>query len=101
LHRQHELLGHGRLQRRQRNLTYTAGATTGYNIKANKTTDYLRSRGSGGPYMGTGGAVGSTADFWQIFGSARALSSRATALGSMRAPRHGLDRQRHRWSTPR
>ena len=49
-------------------VSYTAGATAGFNIKAQKTTDYLRLvTASTVPYVQTGGAVGSSAELWKVF----------------------------------
>ena len=48
-------------------LSFTAGSIAGYNIRVNRTGDYVRLvSATGGPYLQTGGAVGSSAELFKV-----------------------------------
>jgi alpha-tubulin suppressor-like RCC1 family protein len=64
-------------------VTYTAGLISGYNIKSQLTSDYLRLvSASGGPYVETGGAVGSSAQLWQMVASGSGYSFQSSSTGN-------------------
>ncbi len=63
-------------------VVYTAGAVAGYNIMAARTTDYLRLvAGAGGPYVQSGGAVGSSAELWLMTVSGLGYTFQANSTG--------------------
>ena len=64
-------------------VSYTAGATAGYNIKSHRTNDYLQLvSGSGGPYVQTGGALGSSADLFVLAASGSGFTLKANSSGN-------------------
>ena len=63
-------------------VTYTAGSTAGYNIRVNRTGDYLRLvAGTGGPYLEPGGAVGSSAELFKMRTSGSGYTLQAASTG--------------------
>lgn len=64
-------------------VTYQPGSSAGFYLKSQGSGDYLRAvSATGGPYVETGGAIGSSAELWNIvpLGSGYTFQSRASGL---------------------
>jgi alpha-tubulin suppressor-like RCC1 family protein len=63
-------------------VSYTAGSTAGYNIRVNRTGDYVRLvSASGGPYLQMGGAIGSSAELFKMAVSGAGYTFQAVSNG--------------------